>query len=103
MNSSAMMSPTTMTRQRPNPLMSASSRSSPDMAKDPACRANQIVDDRVGGEIRPRARFFGQPISGPHQHAAAADDARQFHIQPSIADNERLRRIDAELGGRAVD
>src|SRR5207247_1280068 len=97
MNSSAMMSPTMRTRRRPKSLMSVRRRSLSDMTEDPPGGGDEIIDDRVGSEIGSRPQLLGESVSGAHEHAASADRARQLHIQPAIADDERPGRIDAEL------
>src|SRR4051794_16737226 len=101
MNSSAMMSPTTRTRRLPKPCTRARRRSL-DMAKDPADRANEVVDSGIGGECRGRSPFLGTTIAAADQNAAAANRARQLHVQPPVADHERLPRIDAECLDRPV-
>src|SRR4051794_33378589 len=101
MNSSAMMSPTTRTRRSPKPWTSASRRSL-DMAKNPADRAGEVVDDGVGTECRGRSSFLGGAIAAADQNAPAANRARQLHVQPPVADDKRLPRIDAECLDRPV-
>src|SRR4051794_26994278 len=99
MNSSAMMSPTISTRRVAKPSMNEDSGRSV-MSENPARRANQVVDDRIGRQRGARLPLFGRPVTGPHENAAPADHPTQLDVEPPIADHVRAAWIDAEfLGG----
>ncbi len=73
------------------------------MFQDPPGGADQVVGDGVGDQVRRRLAFLCRAVAGPDQHAPRADAPRERHIEPSIADDERTRRVDAELANRALD
>src|SRR3954471_1095959 len=69
----------------------------------PAGGRGGVVGDRISSQTVDRAPFLGGTAAGADQDRSRADGPRQLDVAPSIADDERPRQVETQIGGGAID
>src|SRR5204863_2378986 len=70
--------------------------------KNPARCGREVVDNRIGGQVRPPSDLGGAGAAAD-EDTARADGLRKPDVDPLVANDERPLRIQIQIARGAVD